>query len=131
MHPVDDPLPASLAHGMIGHHLAGMANDDAAGENHDLHRLADQAPGNRVAVGVEVNDTVGTHLADQVAQLAERSTSAKRTERCSFIGEAHDRQLARRPVHAHVGDLAVPLLEMRGEGPQVAKRRPAIALRFT
>lgn len=65
---------------MISHHLAGMANDDAASENHDLHRLSDQAPKNRVAVGVEVNGTVGAHLTDQVAQLAERSTAAERAQ---------------------------------------------------
>ena len=33
---IDDPLPAPVAHGMIGHDLASVAHDDAAGEDDDV-----------------------------------------------------------------------------------------------
>lgn len=44
MSPVDDPLPASLAHRMIGDDRPNMSHDDPPGEHHDLDGLAHQAP---------------------------------------------------------------------------------------
>lgn len=116
MCPVHDPLPAPLADGMVSYNLASVAHDNPAGEDHDLDRFADQTPRNRVAVSVEVNGTVGSDLADQVTQLPKRSTATERTKHVGLIGEANERQFARGPVHAHVGNLAVPLIEMRNEG---------------
>lgn len=101
---------------MVSDDLARVAHDDAAGENHDLHALADQAPGNRVAVGVEVDGAVWAYFADQVAQLPERRTAAKRAKGAGFVCEANERELARSAVDAHVSNLAVPLLEVRDEG---------------
>ncbi len=78
MHPVHDPLSPPSTQGMIRHHLARMTDDHAAGQNHDLDALADQAPGHRVAVGVEIDRAVGLDLADQVPQLPERGAAGQR-----------------------------------------------------
>jgi len=107
MRPLDDPLPPPLTLGMIGHHLAGMTDDDATAQNHDLDRLADETPRDRVAVGVEVDRAVGAHLAGQVAQLAERCASAERTKGIRLIGKAHDWQFASGSVNAHIGNFPV------------------------
>lgn len=80
MRPLDDPLTATLALGMISYNLASVADDDATTQNHDLDRLADETPRDRVAVGIEVDRAVRAHLAGQVAQLAERCASAERTQ---------------------------------------------------
>ena len=72
--------------------------------------------GHRVAVGVEIDRGVGPDLADQVAWLAQRSAAAEGAKGAGLVGEANQRQLARGPLHAHVGDLAVSLLEVRDEG---------------
>jgi hypothetical protein len=45
MSTVHDPLSSTSAQGMIGHHLASMADDHPAAQHHDLDALADQAPG--------------------------------------------------------------------------------------
>lgn len=115
MRSIDDPLTASLANRMVSDDLAGVAHDDVAGENHNLHTLTDQAPRNRVTVGVEVDSAVWAHFANQVAQLPERRTAAKWAKGAGFVCEANERELARGAVDAHVSDLAVPLLEVRNE----------------
>ena len=112
---IGDPLTAAIAHGMIGHDLAGVAHDDTAGENHHLDGLPNEAPRHRVAVGVEVDRAVRLHLADQIAQLAERRSSAERTKRASLGSKARHRQFAGRAVQALVGNLAGPLIEVRLE----------------
>ena len=61
---VDDPLPAPVAHGMIGHDLAGVAHDDAASEDHDLNGLADLQAA--MGQGAEMNVQVAG-LFDRVA----------------------------------------------------------------
>lgn len=76
---VDNPLPSPSVQGMVGHNLARMANDHATGQHHDLDTLADQAPGHRIAVRVEIDGAVGLNLADQIPQLPERSPAGKRT----------------------------------------------------
>jgi len=114
---VDDPFPAALAKRMIRDDLAGVANDDPAGAHHNLDALADQAPGDRIAVGVEIDGAVGLNPAGEVAQLAKRRPAAKRPQRASFALEPLDRRFARRAVDADVRHLS--------------NRRPATALRFT
>ena len=61
----------------------------------------------------------------------ERRAAAQRTKRASLRGKPRDRRFARRAMHALVGNLPVPSLEVRDERTQLGKRRPAIALRFT
>ena len=46
MRPVHDPLSSSIAQGMIGHHLAGMPDNDATRRQyHDLNTLDDRRQG--------------------------------------------------------------------------------------
>ncbi len=56
--------------GMIGHHLARMP-DMTRPANTRLNTLADQAPGHRVAVGIEVDGAIRLNLANQIPQLSE------------------------------------------------------------
>lgn len=130
MRPLDDPLTATLALGMISYNLARVADDDATTQNHDLDRLADETPRDRVAVGIEVDRAVRAHLAGQVAQLAERCASAERTQGIRLIGKAHDWQFTSGAVNAHVGNLPVPLIKVgkKGAPAREAAARDGIAL---
>lgn len=87
---VDDLLTAPFANRVISDDFAGMTHDHAAGQHHDLHRLTNQAPRDRVAVGIEVNRAIGPNLADQVAQLAKGSTAAQWSKHPGLIREPHD-----------------------------------------
>ena len=72
---IDDPLPASFTHRMLCYHRTGMTHDDLAGLHHDLNAFADQPPGHRVAVRVEVDRAVRLDPAHQIPQLTERRPS--------------------------------------------------------
>ncbi len=112
---IGDALAAARADRMVGHDLAGMANDHAAGADRHLHRLPDQPPGHRVAVGVHVDGAVRLHPANQVPQLTEGRTAAKRAQRRRLARKAHGRQLTRGAVNTLVGDLPTPSGQMRFE----------------
>jgi hypothetical protein len=56
-------MPALLADRMIGDDCPGVPHDDTTGEHHDLDGLAHQAPGYRVAVGIEIDRAVRPYLA--------------------------------------------------------------------
>ena len=81
MRAVHNPLSSPPAKGMVGDDLARMADDHAAGQNHDLDALPDQAPGHRVAVRVEIDRAVGLNLAHQIPQLPERGAVGQRAKR--------------------------------------------------
>jgi hypothetical protein len=87
----------------------------APSEHQDRHRLSDQPPGDGIAVGVEIDRAIGLHLADEIPELAERRAATQGPERTRLRREARDRRLSGRAVHALVGDLPGPALEMRHE----------------
>src|SRR5690606_22637719 len=98
---------------------ARVADDDPAGQNHDLDTLADQAPGHRVAVRVEIDRTVSLNLTDQIPQLPERGAVGQRAQRKSFVGKALRRRNASGAVFTLVGNLAHPT------GPDAPRRLPS------
>jgi len=71
MLPVDDPLPPALTKRMIRDHHARMTHDNAARADDNLDSLADQAPGNRITVGVQIDGAVRLDAPNKVAQLPE------------------------------------------------------------
>jgi hypothetical protein len=113
MRPVHDPLSSSIAQGMISHHLARMPDDDATRQHHDLNTLADQAPGHRVAVGVEVDRAIGLNLANQIPQLPEGCPSGQRAQLPGFVGKAFRRFDTGGAVFTLVGNFACPSIQMR------------------
>lgn len=113
MRPVHDPLSSSIAQGMIGHHLARMPDNDATRQYHDLNTLADQAPGHRVAVGIEVDGAISLNLANQIPQLSEGCPSGQRAQRLGFVGKAFRRFDTSSAVFTLDGNFTCPSIQMR------------------
>lgn len=102
MRAIGDALTAAGADRVVGHDLAGMANDDAAGTDRHLHRP--NQPVGRVAIGVHVVGVVRLNPANQVPQLTER----RRPPPPRLAREGHGRELAYGAVNTLVGDIATP-----------------------
>ena len=129
MSAVHDPLSSPTAKGVVCDDLARMADNHAAGQNHDLDALTDQAPGHGVAVRVEIDRAVGLDLADQIPQLPEWGTLCQRAQRLGFFGKTLRWCDACCAVFTLVGDLARPAVQMRLECCPALE--PAIAFFFT
>src|SRR5690606_5275831 len=130
---IDDALVAKpTALGVEGHLVAGVEDAERAAYDLHSHRLADEPPGHAVGVGVDLDRAVRAYLTHDLARLLEGRLAVERTQGRGFRSlKAHERRLAGRAVDAHVGHLARPASEVRLEGSQLAKERPAMALRLT
>jgi hypothetical protein len=100
---------------MIRDHHARMTHDNAARADDNLDSLADQAPGNRITVGVQIDGAVRLDAPNKVAQLPEWRPTAERLQRPRLALEPFDRSLARRAVEANVRHFPHPLRQMRLE----------------
>ena len=131
MLPVDDPLPPALTKRMIRDHCARMTHDNATRADDNLDSLADQAPGNRIAVGVQIDGAVGLDAPNKVAQLPEWRPTAERLQRPA---SRLNRSIGASPVVPWRRTSATSrthCARCASNAGQLAKRRPATALRFT
>lgn len=81
-----------------------------------MDALADQPPGDRVGVRVDLHRAVGPHAPAQLARRQERAALGQRPQRGGLVArEARQGRLPGGAVDAEVGHLARPALEMRLE----------------
>ena len=110
----------------------GVADSHPAPGHHDGDALADQPPGRRIEVAVDLDGAVGSPPGARV-----RASAGKAGDRRAAAtppprrAQSARRRLAGRAVHARIGDLAHPPTRCASSAAQLSKRRPAIALRLT
>lgn len=112
MFPLHDPLPPAPTLGMIGDDLAGMANNHTSSLHDNLNAFTDQAPGNRITIGVQIDGAIRLDLADQITQLAERCPASQRSKCISFPRKTFDRRNSGRAVDTNVGNLPCPPVQV-------------------
>jgi hypothetical protein len=129
---LDDALAPAGELGVLGDQPAGVVDPHPAGADADLHALPDQPPGHRVGVGVELDGTVGLHLADELADLPERRPPGERPERRRLVArEADERRLAGVPCTRTSATSRVHQARCASRASQLSKPCPAMALRLT
>lgn len=128
---VDDPLPPAGRLRMNRDLDAGMADAHPPVGHRHLDAFADEAPGRRIEVAVDLDGAVALHPTRELARLAERWPAVNRLQRRRLVAlEPRKRRLAGRAVRPPIGDLAHPPLEMgferRPTGKDMAGDRVAL-----
>ncbi len=93
---------------MLGDELALVQDVPARPHAHDLDGLADEAPGHRIAVGIDRHEPVLGHNALAAHRLQEARLLAGAREHIGLASKALDRPLVGGAVDAQVGDLGEP-----------------------
>jgi ATP dependent DNA ligase-like protein len=97
---------------VVGDDGAAMADDQAVRAAGHLDRLANQRERHGVAIGLEADEVVLGH-APRLAGLEPEARLPRRGDQgLVFPREAIDRPLMGGAVHAHVGDVALPLAQL-------------------
>lgn len=96
--------PAQLR--VAGHLAASVVYPQFTVGHADLDRLADQAPGHAVAIGVDFDGGIALDPAAQFMGLLEGRTVVQRLQTGLLGDEAHRRQLSGGAVYPLIGDLA-------------------------
>jgi hypothetical protein len=80
---------------VLGHLATTVGDPELAPRHRHPHLLADQSPGDRVGIAIDLDAAVRPHPPHQLAALLERRPAGEWLQRCRFVPqEALDRRLA-------------------------------------
>src|SRR6516162_584094 len=102
---------------MNGDLVGPMVNAYRVLDDRGAHHLADQPPRHRVGIAIDLDRTIGLHAPNQLTRSLEWRHAGDRFERLRLgAPEPFEWRLAGRAMHAHIGNIPRPGLNVCLEG---------------